>query len=62
MPDKVPSNPIRNICNNAKIAVIVLMQTLSTFPTYPCLDTQVPRAVPGKAFLRSFSDLNKNPS
>jgi hypothetical protein len=38
---KVTGNPIRDMCDNAKLAVIVLMETLSTFPTYECLDTEL---------------------
>jgi hypothetical protein len=37
---KITGKPLDEICHNAKIAVIVLMPTFSTFSTYNCLDAE----------------------
>ena len=55
---KVTGNPLRGMCDNAKLAVIVLMQTLSTFPTYTRLDTEFLLQFPCKAFFGGFSVLD----
>jgi hypothetical protein len=55
---KITGKPLDEICHNAKIAVIVLMPTFSTFSTYNCLDAEFLLQFPCKAFFRSFAVLN----
>jgi hypothetical protein len=55
---KISGDPIRDICNDTKTPVIVLVQTLGKFPTYDCLDTELLLQFPCKAFLGSFSVLD----
>jgi hypothetical protein len=55
---KITSNPIRDIRDDAKLAVVVLVQTLSAFPTYECLDTEFLLQFPCKAIFESFSVLD----
>ena len=55
---RLTSNAVHEICDNTKAAVIVLMQTLSTFLTDPRSNIEFLSQFPSKTFLWSFSVLN----